>query len=160
MAVLVSFFIFVFSFGWRVRARWGKVSAFDEKCAHRKTVWCRVALTPGRECWPEVMIFLDDFLRRGSPCPEESVSSDEQGAHRKTVVHRRLNSGERMLAGGELVFGQPNSGEAAVVGGDDLFGCSPPAKDPSRNWHGLPAYQLPSPSQIESGFFRFRLYIC
>ena len=83
--------------------------------------------TPAKPRWSEVMIFLDVFLRRRSPCPEENVSSDEQGAHRKTVLRqvaqlRGANVGRRRVRGG-----RPNSGEAAVVGGNNLFGCFPPA---------------------------------
>ena len=73
---------------------------------------------------------LEDFLRRGSPCPEVIVSSDEAGAHRRTASRRLnqlrgVNAGRRRMRGG-----RPNFGEAAVVGGDDLLGCFPPAVNP------------------------------
>ena len=60
-------------------------------------------------------------------CPELGASSDEKGVHRKTVLRRYVNSGDRMLAGGGCMVARLNSGEAAAVGGDRLLGCFPPA---------------------------------
>ena len=60
-------------------------------------------------------------------CPELGASSDEKGVHRKTVLRRYVNSGDRMLAGGGCMVARLNSGVAAAVGGDNLFGCFPPA---------------------------------
>ena len=86
--------------------------------------------TPAKPLWSEVMIFLGDFLRQGTPLPEETASSDKSIDHHKIDCAGEINSGERMFAGGEGVVRRPNSGEAAVVGGDDLFGCCPPAEYP------------------------------
>ena len=87
--------------------------------------------TPAKPPWSEVIIFLDVFLLRESFCPEENATSDEQCAHRKTVLRRvaqlrGANAGRRRMH-----FGRMYSGEADVVGVDDLFGSPPPAKDPS-----------------------------
>ena len=55
--------------------------------------------------WSEVMIFLGVFLRQGTPLQEETVSSDERDAHRKTDCAREINSCEGMFAGRECVAG-------------------------------------------------------
>ena len=55
---------------------------------------------PAKPRWSEVMIFWYLLLRQSSPLQEEIISSDEQGAQRKTVRAGYTNSGERMFAGG------------------------------------------------------------
>ena len=48
------------------------------------------------------------------------------------------------------------SGEAAVVGGNHLFGCSPPVENlltGACTTKSQPSNNLPSPSQLEAGFF-------
>jgi hypothetical protein len=51
--------------------------------------------TPAKPRWSEVIIFLDVLLRRGSPCPEENISSNEVGAHRRTVLFKRTIGSRR-----------------------------------------------------------------
>lgn len=51
-----------------------------------------------------------------------------------------------------------SSGEATVVGGNNLFGFSPPADNPlTGTGTALPQLptKIPSPSQLEAGFFSF-----
>ena len=74
------------------------------------------------------MIFLDVFLRRKGCCREVVVSSDEEGAHRRTASCRGAQLRGATAGRRRMRCGWPNSGEAAVVGGDDLFGCFPPAE--------------------------------
>ena len=81
--------------------------------------------TPAKPRWSEVMIFLDVFLRQRSPCPEENASSDEQGAHRKTVLRRvaqlrgRMNSGEALWSGGDDLFAMFSSGGKVLLPGGE-----------------------------------------
>ena len=76
----------------------------DERGAHRKTDCAHETnsgermltggscvaggRTPAKPRWSEVIIFLDLLLRQKGSCPEESVSSDEKGAHRRTTLRR------------------------------------------------------------------------
>ena len=123
-----------------------ETASSDEASAHRKWWWRprvqlrgenagRRRMRGGRPNFGEAAVvggddLLEDFLRRGSPCPEVIVSSDEAGAHRRTAS-RRLNQLRGVNAGRRRMHcGRLNFGEAAVVGGDDFFGCSPPAEDP------------------------------
>ena len=57
--------------------------------------------TPAKPQWSEVMIFWYLLLRQRSPLQEETASSDKRVVHRKTARASEINSGERMLAGGE-----------------------------------------------------------
>ena len=84
--------------------------------------------TPAKPRWSEVIVFLDLLIRRKGCCPEETVSSDEQSAHRRTELRRLshlrgANAGRRRQSCGRLYFG-----EAAVVGGNRLSGFSPPVE--------------------------------
>ena len=60
-------------------------------------------LTPAKPRWSEVMIFWYLLLRQSSPSQEETVSSDKRVVHRAIDCAMEINSGERMLAGGEGV---------------------------------------------------------
>ena len=60
-------------------------------------------LTPAKPRWSEVMIFWYLLLRQSRPPQEEIASSDERVVHRKIDCASEINSGERMLAGGEGV---------------------------------------------------------
>ena len=69
--------------------------------------------------------FLGDFLRRGTPLPEEFVSSDKEVARRKWLLRPLLSSGEGMLAEGGSVAGgrtsvKPRWSELIVFLGDFL----------------------------------------
>ena len=67
--------------------------------------------------------FLDDFLRQGSPFPEENPCRRRElcqlSQFQRATVRRRKLFCERL-----------SSGEATVVGGNNLFGFSPPAGKP------------------------------
>ena len=86
--------------------------------------------TPAKPRWPEVILFLEDFLRRGTPLQEETASSDERGAHRRKALRRLASSGERMLAGGGGLAGgrtpaKPRWSEMMI-----FLGCFSPATEP------------------------------
>ena len=64
--------------------------------------------TPAKPRWSEVIVFWYLLLRQRSPLPEETASSDKRVVHRKTDRASKINSGERMFAGGEgVVRGLP-----------------------------------------------------
>ncbi len=70
--------------------------------------------------------FLDDFLRQGSPFPEENPCRRRElcqlSQFRRETVRRRTS-----------IYRQPNSGEAEVVGGDSFFWMSSSGREaPSR----------------------------
>ena len=59
----------------------------------------------------------------GSPLPEESASSDKEGARRSWCGAKEFTSGERMLAG--RTPAKPRWSEVMM-----FLGCSPPAGSP------------------------------
>ena len=102
------------------------ISTTGSECWPEEDAWLG-GRTTAKPRWSEVMIFLDVFLRRKGCCREVVVSSDEEGAHRRTASCpvsqlRGATAGRRRLRGERLY-----SGEAEVVGGNRLLGSPPPA---------------------------------
>ena len=93
-----------------------ETASSDKRVVHRKTdSACEISSgermfaggegvvrghTPAKPQWSEVIIFWYLLLRPRSPLQEETASSDERVVHRKIDCASKINSGERMFAGG------------------------------------------------------------
>ena len=72
---------------------------------------------PAKPSQPEVTFYRDIHLRQGPPSPAENASAGERVAPRRTASVPATNSGERMLAGGDISLGPPAPARAAFAGG-------------------------------------------